>query len=91
MSVKLDIYRIFVEVAKWKSFSKAAKNLYITQPAVSQSIHQLEKELGTRLFTRTPRGVVLTNEGHILFEYASSAINLIDVGVTKLLESKSLW
>ncbi|NLY67143.1 MAG: LysR family transcriptional regulator [Tissierellia bacterium] len=90
MSVKLDIYRIFVEVAKWKSFSKAAKNLYITQPAVSQSIHQLEKELGTRLFTRTPRGVVLTNEGHILFEYASSAINLIDVGVTKLLESKKL-
>ncbi|NLX61870.1 MAG: LysR family transcriptional regulator [Tissierellia bacterium] len=90
MSIKLDTYRIFVEVAKWKSFSKAAKNLYITQPAISQAINQLEKELGTRLFTRTPRGVVLTNEGHVLFEYASSAINLIDVGVTKLLESKKL-
>lgn len=90
MSIKLDSYKVFVEVAKWKSLSKAAKHLYMTQPAVSQSISQLEKELDTRLFTRTPRGVVLTNEGHILFEYVSSAINLIDVGETKLLESKKL-
>ncbi len=90
MSIKLDLYKIFVEVAKWKSFSKAAEHLYMTQPAISQSINQLEKELDTRLFTRTPRGVVLTNEGHILYEYVSSAINLIDVGEAKLLESKKL-
>lgn len=90
MSMKLDLYKVFVEVAKWKSFSKAAKHLYMTQPAISQSINQLERELDVRLFTRTPRGVTLTNEGQILFEHVNSAINLIDVGETKVLESKKL-
>lgn len=90
MSVRLDLYKIFLEVAKTGSFSKGAKNLYMTQPAVSQAINQLERELDIRLFTRTPRGVVLTNEGQILFEYVSSAMNLIEVGEVKLAESKNL-
>ncbi|WP_352420602.1 LysR family transcriptional regulator [Proteiniborus sp.] len=90
MSIKLDLYKIFCEVAKYNSFSKAAKSLYMTQPAVSQSIMQLEGELDVRLFTRTPKGVILTNEGKLLFEYANSAINLIDVGEKKLIETKNL-
>lgn len=90
MSTKLDLYRIFCEVAKSKSFSKGAKELYMTQPAVSQSIMQLEEELSIRLFTRTPKGVALTNEGQILFEYASSALNLINVGEEKVLQAKGL-
>jgi DNA-binding transcriptional LysR family regulator len=90
MSIKLDLYKIFCEVAKWGSFSKAAKSLYMTQPAVSQAIMQLENQLEIRLFTRTPRGVVLTNEGQILFEYVNSGINLIDVGEKKVMESKNL-
>jgi len=88
--VKLDLYRVFCEVAKVHSFSKAAAALYMTQPAVSQSIMQLEGELMIRLFTRTPRGVVLTNEGQLLFEYISSAINLINTGEKKLVEVKNL-
>ena len=90
MSVKLDLYKIFCEVARCGSFSKAAESLYMTQPAVSQAIMQLESGLEVRLFTRTPRGVVLTNEGEILFEYANSGINLIDVGEKKVIESKNL-
>ncbi|CDI48194.1 LysR family transcriptional regulator [Clostridium tetani] len=90
MSIKLDLYKIFSEVAKHKSFSKAAKSLYMTQPAVSQAIMQLENELEIRLFTRTHRGVILTNEGELLFEYTSSAINLINVAEKKLIESKNL-
>ncbi|EQB89486.1 DNA-binding transcriptional LysR family regulator [Clostridium punense] len=90
MITKLDLYKVFCEVCKCKSFSKAAKELYMTQPAVSQAIMQLEEELDTRLFTRIPKGVVLTNEGQLLFEYISSAINLINVGETKLLECKNL-
>ena len=62
----------------------------MTQPAVSQAIMQLEDELCLRLFTRTSRGVNLTNEGHLLFEYANSAINLINVGEKKLMETKNL-
>lgn len=90
MITKLDLYKVFCEVCKCGSFSKAAKSLYMTQPAVSQSIMQLETDLGTRLFTRIPKGVILTNEGEILFEHVSSAINLINLGEKKLLESKNL-
>lgn len=90
MVSKLDLYKIFCKVGKSKSFSKAAKDLYMTQPAVSQAIMQLEKELDTRLFNRTPKGVSLTNEGSLLFEYVHSAINLLDVGEEKILEFKNL-
>lgn len=90
MVSKLDLYKIFCVVGKRKSFSQAAKELYMTQPAVSQAIMQLERELDTRLFNRTPKGVSLTDEGTILFEYANSAINLIDAGEEKLLEFKNL-
>lgn len=90
MSVKLDLYKVFSIVGKNASFSQAAKELYMTQPAVSQSISQLERELDTRLFNRTPRGVTLTDEGRILFEYVNSAISLIDGAEEKLLEFKNL-
>ncbi|ARC84234.1 bacterial regulatory helix-turn-helix, lysR family protein [Clostridium argentinense CDC 2741] len=87
---KLDLYKIFCQVAECESFSKASKILYMTQPAVSQAIMQLEKELDIRLFTRTPKGVNLTKEGQLLYEYTSSAINLISVGEKKLEEVKNL-
>lgn len=90
MASKLDLYKVFCIVGKVKSFSKAAKELHMTQPAVSQAIMQLERELDTHLFKRTPRGVSFTNEGNLLFEYANSAINLIDVGEEKILEFKNL-
>lgn len=88
--IKLDLYRVFCEVSKAGSFSKAAAALYMTQPAVSQAILQLEGELEIRLFTRTPKGVVLTNEGQLLFEYIGSAMNLIGSGEKKLAEIKNL-
>jgi len=88
--IKLELYRVFCEVAKHESLSKAAAALYMTQPAVSQSIAQLERELGLRLFTRTSKGVILTNEGKLLFEYANSAINLIYKAEKKLDEWKNL-
>lgn len=87
---KLDLYRVFWQVAKNKSFSKAAKELYMTQPAISQSIMQLEAELDTRLFNRTTKGVFLTVEGSALYDYVNSAIKLIDSGEEKLLEFKNL-
>lgn len=88
--IKLDSYRVFCLVAEHQSFSKAAKALYATQPAVSQTIMNLENELGTRLFTRTSKGVKLTTEGQLLYEYISSAMNLIEVGENKLAEARDL-
>ncbi|KMY52099.1 LysR family transcriptional regulator [Peribacillus loiseleuriae] len=90
MISKLDLYKVFCKVGKSESFSKAAKDLYMTQPAVSQAIMQLERELDIRLFNRTPKGVTLTNGGSLLFEYVHSAINLINVGEEKILEFKNL-
>jgi len=90
MATRLDLYKIFCEVAKCQSFSRAAKELYMTQPAVSQAVMNLERELGIRLFTRTSKGVALTNDGQLLFEHVNSAINLIHVGENKLLESRNL-
>lgn len=90
MITKLDTYRIFSQVAKHQSFSQAAKALYMTQPAVSQAIKNMERDLGTRLFTRTSKGVILTTDGQLLNEYISSAINLIASGEKKLTESLDL-
>ena len=56
MAVKLELYRVFKEVAETGNISAAAKNLYISQSAVSQSVKQLETALQARLFARSPRG-----------------------------------
>ncbi|WP_025784247.1 LysR family transcriptional regulator [Sporosarcina sp. D27] len=87
---KLDLYRIFNVVSSNKSFSKAAQELYMTQPAVSQAISKLEKELDILLFHRTSKGVVLTNEGNLLNEHIKSALGIINAAEDKLLEFKTL-
>lgn len=87
---KLDLYRIFNVVSKNKSFSRAAQELYMTQSAVSQAILKLEKELDIQLFYRTPKGVNLTNEGHLLHEYVNSALGILNVGEEKMQEFKNL-
>ena len=84
MKTKLDYYRIFYETARFASFSTAAQHLYISQSAISQSIRQLETDLGTKLFNRTRRGVSLTKEGSLLFQKIESAMQAIEQGETML-------
>jgi len=84
MKTKLDYYRVFYETARFRSFSMAAEHLYISQSAISQCIHQLEQDLGARLFVRTRKGVSLTGEGRILFLKVESAISLIEQGENQL-------
>ena len=90
MAVKLELYRVFKEVAETGNISLAAKNLYISQSAVSQSIKQLEAELQTRLFARNSRGVTLTADGRMLYEYVRSAMGLLETGEEKLSQSRDL-
>ena len=75
--IKLEQYKIFNEAASTLSFSQAAKNLYISQSAVSQTIHALEKELNTQLFIRKSKGVTLTKEGMLLHKNITEALALI--------------
>ncbi len=84
MDTNLEYYKVFREVANRLSFSAAANALFITQPAVSQTINALEKSLGVTLFFRTAKGVVLTVEGKHMFEYVNSALNMLETGEDKL-------
>ena len=90
MPANLDLYRIFLTVADNRSFSKAARSLYISQPAVSQSIAQLESRLACPLFVRTPRGVELTGEGSALYQYISQAMGLVTAGEEHLSSLRGL-
>ena len=71
--VKLEFYRVFYVVAKTGNLSKASKELFISQPAVSYGIKQLEEQLGGRLFVRTAKGMELTPEGKMMYDYVSRA------------------
>ena len=91
MAVKLELYRVFKKrVAETGNISLAAKNLYISQSAVSQSIKQLETALQARLFARSPRGVSLTWEGQMLYQYVRSALGLLATGEDKLSQAQQL-
>ncbi|MFZ3100669.1 MAG: LysR family transcriptional regulator [Desulfitobacteriaceae bacterium] len=70
--------RSFHEVASSGSFSRAAENLCITQPALSRQIITLEKTVGMSLFNRHNRGVNLTDAGRRLYEYAEDVLKLLD-------------
>ncbi|WP_182425554.1 LysR family transcriptional regulator [Dielma fastidiosa] len=70
--------RIFVEVCKHKSFTAASKALYMTQPAISHVIHDLENEVGTALFERTPKNIILTSAGSLLMEKAKHLLSVFD-------------
>ncbi len=84
MDVSLDLYKIFAAVAEAGSISDAARLLYLSQPAVSQSVRRLEQELGVRLFERGAKGVALTREGELLRGYVSSAIGLLSAGESRM-------
>lgn len=63
-----------VKVAKYNSFSRAAKELYVTQPNISSTIASLENEIGFKIFERTNQGVILTEKGSIFLEHANNIL-----------------
>lgn len=88
--VNLDLYRVFYTVAKSGSLTKAAEELYISQPAVSRSIKQLELQLGVNLFTRTHRGMVLSAQGgKMIFAEVERALNLLEQAENRIAEVKN--
>jgi len=90
MDINFELYKIFFYCAQNKNFSIAAKKLFITQSAVSQSIKGLEKQLGVTLFYRKSRSVQLTSEGELLFSYAAQAFNFLKTAEVKLQEIEGL-
>ncbi len=90
MMINLELYRVFYVVAKSGSLTKAKHELFISQPAVSQAIKQLESQLGGRLFVRTSKGMELTSEGKVMFEYVKQAYYLINIAEKKFSQMKEL-
>ncbi len=87
--VNLELYRVFYVVAKCGSLTKAAEELFISQPAVSQAIKQLETQLGGKLFNRTHKGMELTETGgRQIFDTVEKALKLFDEAESKYAELK---
>lgn len=90
MDISAEWYRVFYMTARTGSLTKAAEQLHITQPAVSQTIRQLETKLGGQLFFRTAKGVSLTTEGEVLFRYIEQAFSFMETGEKKIAEMHGL-
>ena len=86
MNIDFELYRIFYTVANNKNITRASEELHISQPAISKSIKNLEEQLGGQLFTRTKRGVILTDEGQEFYNYIKHAIEYISNAENKFTE-----
>ena len=76
--LEISQLQTLVTVAKLQSFSKAADELHVTQSAISQSIKNLEKKVGVKIFKRSGKNVVLTPEGEKLYRLGASFLNQLD-------------
>lgn len=90
MEQNLTYYKIFYTVAKTGSFTKASELLFVSQPAISKSIQNLEESLNTKLFIRNSRGVPLTETGNSLFSHISVAFEEINKAENDILQINNL-
>lgn len=90
MNIDLELYRVFYVVAKNRHMTKASEELHISQPAISQSIKKLENQLGGSLFLRSNKGMELTEEGKMFYEYIKGALELINNAENEFTSFKDL-
>ncbi len=90
MSRNWELYKVFYHVAKCASLTDAAKELSITQPAVSQSMKQLEQQLHVKLFVRQAKGIKLTKEGELLYASVAAGNEAFTEAERKLHEIENL-
>ena len=80
-TMELRHFKYFRAVAEERSFSHAAKRLFISQPAVSRAIREIEETLGTKLFRRSPEGISLTFAGEQFLSYARKIVELAEESI----------
>lgn len=90
MTNNLEYYKVFYYAAKLGSLTMAAEALAISQPAVSQSLKQLESIVGAKLFVRAAKGVKLTSEGALLYSYVAKGYEQIELGEKKVAQMLNL-
>ena len=89
-NIDLELYKIFYTVAKNKHITKSGEELFMTQPAISQAIKKLEQQLGGTLFLRSNKGIELTEEGKMLYQYIKGAMELINSAENEFTSFKDL-
>ena len=90
MDITYDYYRIFYYVAKYKSFTRAASILMNSQPNITRSMNNLERQLGCRLFVRSNRGVRLTADGESLYKHVTVAFEQLQTAERELENAANL-
>lgn len=90
MNINLELYRIFYVVAKNRHMTKASEELHISQPAISQAIKKLEDQLDGTLFLRSNKGMELTKEGQMFYQYVKGALELINNAENEFTSFKDL-
>ncbi len=88
--INLELYRIFYAVANCKNITKASEELNISQPAVTKHIKNLEEQLGSPLFIRTKKGVVLNEYGEKIYLKVKNALTLLDESEKEINEYKNM-
>ena len=89
-NVNLNLYKVFYEVCKYGSFSKAAEFTYTTQSSISKSIRKLEDALGSELFFRKSSGIELTPKGKELLYYVEKSYGNLITAERIILENENL-
>ena len=82
--ISLELYKVFHEIGKTGNLTRAAENLYVSQPNISVALKTLEKQLHTTLCVRSKKGITLTDEGHVLFDELKKAFSHIALAETKI-------
>ncbi len=82
----LNQIEAFVEVVDHKSFSKAAKVLYLSQPTISAYVKSLENEIGTQLIYRTTKDIILSEAGKRFYGYAKEMIRIRNIAISEMQE-----
>lgn len=78
MIINFEYYKVFYYVAKYGKISLAAEKLFVSQPAVTQTIQKLEEQLNSNLFVRTRSGIELTETGKMLYDFISKSVEILD-------------
>jgi len=78
MNIDYNLYKIFLYLFEEKSISKTANKLYVSQPAISYSLKELESQLGYTLFNRNSKGIEPTTEAKELYRYVSAAFSILN-------------
>ena len=91
MEENLSLYHIFYVTAREGNISRAARELFISQPAISKAIRKLEENLETVLFIRTSRGVTLTREGELLYRHVAQAFDTLQSGEKPFWNATGSW